>query len=53
MVDVFENKTQAPKETQYFNFGQNIQIKNFDEAIQKYAELIYFITFARDKMLLK
>ena len=41
MVDVFENKTQAPKETQYFNFGQNIQIKNFDEAIQKYAELIY------------
>lgn len=41
MVDVFEDKTQAPKETQYFNFGQNIQIKNFDEAIQKYAELIY------------
>lgn len=41
MVNVFEDKTQAPKETQYFNFGQNIQIKNFDEAIQKYAELIY------------
>ena len=30
MVDVFEDKTQAPKETQYFNFGQNIQIKNFN-----------------------
>lgn len=41
MVNVFEDKTEAPKDTQYFNFGQNIQIKNFDEAIKKYAELIY------------
>ncbi len=33
--------TKAPKETQYFNFGQDLKISIFEEALQRYAQLIY------------
>ena len=34
--------TKAPKETQYFNFGQDLKISIFEEALVRYANIIYY-----------
>lgn len=34
--------TKAPKETQYFNFGQDLKITIFEDALVRYANIIYY-----------